>query len=474
MNPAFQALVSEAVGSPHGGITSVYSIDSKRTKSYVQTGTTTTPFTTIAASIAAAVTAGHNDSNPAWHNIISPISETVTITHGGEFVSGNGSGTHSPLNVTGGFTFNGADTTLTANHFSLERLGVSGTSTDNAIAFTGIQPQRLFLKDVWLTANGAGATGLFADNIGTGSTIEIDGLKVSHTATTGDNYCIDIGSGVHCYLDDLETSGSNVQVARVRKGAVVTITGSECDASGDEAIHVWGGASLTGGALTVSLSTITNTKANSSGIKLDPGSVTVLGQTFFNIPMGVGSLTFGATSGSGITVTGVGTAFAATDVGRMFTLDSGKHAIITAFASATSITVTLLTTISTTTFATGTWSIGFAIEGSTAGIGSLTFSSLTAGTGITVTGVGTTFTADMVGGWFTLDSGKKAVITAFASATSMTVTIPVTLSSTTYATLTWSIDGAVCYYQPGGISFYPCSNSNINPYVTMTALTVKA
>lgn len=60
---------------------------------------------------------------------------------------------------------------------------------------------------------------------------------------------------------------------------------------------------------------------------------------------GGGTITFGATSGSTTATLSVA-GFAATDVGRVITVDSGKQATITAFTSTTVVTVTLGSTLS--------------------------------------------------------------------------------------------------------------------------------
>jgi hypothetical protein len=263
--------------------TTQYTVDANRLDSYTENGSLALPFKTIAAAVAQVIADGHSDANPAWIGIAGKMTETVSLVHGGEFFRGMlGSGTHAPIVLTGGWTLTGADGTLDANHFSIQELEIVGPSTGSAIHFTGTQPQRLFMKDVWLTAQGVGGTGLLVDNSGSGSIIEIDDIKISHTAVTGDNYCIDVTRG-SVSIDDLETSGSHVQVAIVRTGATLVIRNGELDASGDEAIHV-----QAGGVLTVGISVITNTQANSSGIMLDSGAVAVLGETFFNIPAGTG------------------------------------------------------------------------------------------------------------------------------------------------------------------------------------------
>jgi hypothetical protein len=319
---------------------------------------------------------------PAWAGINSPMSETVAMTQGGLFITGNNSsGTHSPLVVSGKFTFNGADASgsaLTNNHFSLKSLSISG-GANNAVQFTGANPQRLFLSDMWLSSAGAGVAALLADNTGTGSYIEIDGLHIAQTASTGDNYCIDVTNGA-VHISDMETSvNAQGQVARVSAGASLTIGGeSEIDANGDEAIHV-----ASTGSLAIAQSQVTNIAVNSSGIRLDSGAVAIIGETNFQIPLGAVALTLSGTTGS-VTVTGgTGAGFKSTDVGRTFCLPSNgaagmyAYAAITAFTSSTVVTATLVGTPSGTSIATGLWSLGYAIEGPATGLAYVYMDSVT-------------------------------------------------------------------------------------------------
>jgi hypothetical protein len=69
-----------------------------------------------------------------------------------------------------------------------------------------------------------------------------------------------------------------------------------------------------------------------------------------------GSLSFSATSGVGVTVTGTGTTFAAADVGRAIIVDGGKICTITAQATP-NCTVTITGTLSTTSFANNAWQL---------------------------------------------------------------------------------------------------------------------
>lgn len=72
--------------------------------------------------------------------------------------------------------------------------------------------------------------------------------------------------------------------------------------------------------------------------------------------LGGGDLSFDDTAVGTRTVTGTGTNFVSTDVGRRITLDSGKFVTIISWASETSVTVMNDAILSTTSFAENTWS----------------------------------------------------------------------------------------------------------------------
>ena len=222
--------------------TTQYVVDFARTDTYTADGSELFPFKTLGAADTHATADGRTDSSPAFIRIngANSTQENLTITHGGHFFTGaNSSGTHSPIVFTGSFNFAGADGSISTNHFAIQKLSISAPASTNAITFGGAQAQRLFLRDVWLTVGATGYAGLLGSNTNTTSVIEIDGLKVSHTAASGDNYCIDWSGGT-LNISDLESSGS-AQVAIVRSGSV-NFTGSELDANGDEAFHVHAGA----------------------------------------------------------------------------------------------------------------------------------------------------------------------------------------------------------------------------------------
>jgi hypothetical protein len=148
---------------------------------------------------------------------------------------------------------------------------VSGTT---AITFSGTNPQRLFLKDVWLTGNGA-ADAMRMTNTGTGSTVHGNDLKFSHNGT-GHYHAINILNGT-ANLDAIETSGALTGIFGVHGS--LNLSNSEIDSAGSYGIEVY-----TGGSLSLANCKITTTAANSFGVKLETGAVAILGNVFFNVP----------------------------------------------------------------------------------------------------------------------------------------------------------------------------------------------
>ena len=270
--------------------TTQYYIDAARTDTYIPTGTITYPFRTIASAVAEAVSDGRTDSNPAFNSLAGKIAESVTLTRGGIFFNGlNSVGSDSPIVVTGTWAISGVDGNITANHFAITNLSLSGNFGTPVIAFSGGQAQRLFLTQDWLTSTGSGATCLTANNTGVGSVINADILKLSMNAASSVDYALDL-TNVTMNVSDLESSGTTSQVAIVRSGATLTICcTSEIDASGVQAVSV-----LAGGTLTISNSEITNTQANSSGLNIANGGVAALGNVNFNVPIGTGYAITGA------------------------------------------------------------------------------------------------------------------------------------------------------------------------------------
>jgi len=260
-------------------ITSHIYVDFGRVDSYVPTGSHEFPFTTLASGYAAAALIG-NSSNPITIVLVSgnTIAENITIDKGHIFLTGdNSSGTHAPIIFTGSLTFNGPDVGASENHFAvsgLELIGVSGTTVVSVI---GTYAQRLFLKDIWITANG-GAHGLHITNAN--SITHANDAKFSHNGS-GDYHCINISAGT-CNLDSIETSGSTLGIAAISNGARLNLSNSQIDTSGPYAIEVYG----SGSQVTLANCTVTTTAANSSGIFLETAGVSALiGNVSFSVPV---------------------------------------------------------------------------------------------------------------------------------------------------------------------------------------------
>ena len=260
--------------------TNTFYVDPGRTQNYTPTGSQISPFFTITAAISAATAGGYIDSNPAFVVLMENITENVTLKPG-IWLTSLGTGTHGSPVITGTVTITSSTGTTVSNHYSISNLRIVAPSNGHGILFTGTAPQRLYVRDMWIDANGTG-DGIYMDNSGAGSTLHVDIAHLTHSGS-GDIYCINVTKG-NCYVTDIETTGST-QVAAVQTGAVMTIDGSELDAVGDVVCETYGT-----GSLTITNSIITNTFTNGNGIKINSaGSTVTVGQCVFSIPVGTGS-----------------------------------------------------------------------------------------------------------------------------------------------------------------------------------------
>lgn len=227
----------------------------------------------IQDSINQAVLDGHNDNNKAFIMISQDKTENITLKPGIFLAGLNSSGTHSPWVITGQVTVNSTTGTIDSNHYAISGVEIVGLTTQQAINFTGTAPQRLFLKDVWITAIGVGGHCLEMNNSGSGSMVEADEIKFSHTGT---GYALHILQG-SCTVEDMESSGT-ISIARIEAGAILVINSSECDANASSAFDV-----VAGGVLTLSRCIVENLATNAIGINLlGIGAVAVVGSVLFN------------------------------------------------------------------------------------------------------------------------------------------------------------------------------------------------
>jgi len=334
--------------------TNQFYIDPKRTDTYTATGNPNKPFKTISScytyikSLITAGTISSAETNPVFMILCGSITENITLDTGHIFLIGNNSGIHAPIYITGNITINGTASgagAIDANHFSLSGLAISGTAQSAAIRSTGSNPQRVFMKDLWLFASGnqtgttpftnAGGYGFYQDNTGSGTITSGDQIKISHTGT-GDVYCIDIINGSASF-SEVETSGAT-QVGAVQNGATLTFTTSELDANGEVCLESYGT-----GRLVVSDSIISNarTGVDSHGIWLHAAGGAAL---ITNTIIDVASSTSGSRMIKGVAGTGV--FYKNIMIGKATTFPFADHnKTIDAAVTSTLITTDTFTTV---------------------------------------------------------------------------------------------------------------------------------
>lgn len=327
-------------------VTNQYFVDPSRTDTYTSSGNILTPFKTIGAAltaIEAAVTAGSitpGESSPVFIILCANTTENITLTRGHVFITTLNGSIHAPIYLFGTITISGTNTSASAldiNHFSITGLTINAATQKACIYFTGANAQRVMLQSVWMTATGAqtgttpftdaGGYGVYADCTGIRasdshkSMMHGNDIKISHNGT-GDVYCIRVGaadgtSRVAADFSGLETSGAT-QVGSVASNCTLSFTGSQLDANGDTCVETYGT-----GTLTVTLSSITNTQTNSSGVRINTtGGTAILGNNIFNIPAGTGKAVYGV---SGATLIHAGNVF-------IYGSNTAKTAAITAVA----------------------------------------------------------------------------------------------------------------------------------------------
>jgi hypothetical protein len=262
-------------------VTSQVYVDYLRVDSYTPNGTREYPYKTLATAKAKAETLSPSGSNPIRIILISgntsATAENLTFNNGHLWITAEASsGTHAPVLFYGSLTFNGSASTISDNHFSISGLMLNGISGTTVVTFSGTNPQRLFMKDVWITANGT-AHGVTMTNTGTASSIHTNDCKFSHNGS-GAYHCINITAGT-ANLDSIETSGAVVGVIGVDGGSC-NLSNSEIESAGAYAIDVYAG-----GYLSAANTKIVTTAANSIGIKLVAATaVAALGNISFNVP----------------------------------------------------------------------------------------------------------------------------------------------------------------------------------------------
>ena len=253
--------------------TSIY-VDFLRADSYVASGSHSYPFKTLADAYTLAATTA-SDSNPKMIVLLSGnrIAEHITFSLGNIFLIGENS---SAIVFTGSLTFTGPTTTLSSNHFAITGLSLIGVSDTDVLTFSGSNPQRLFMRDVWITTNGA-SHGINMTNTDSESVLYINDSKFTLNGSE-DYHCLNINKGT-CHMDTSEISGTLV----VAFDASLNISNSNIKSSGRYAIE------LAGGTLSLTNTKIITTATDSIGITITSATATaIVNNLIFSVPLGVG------------------------------------------------------------------------------------------------------------------------------------------------------------------------------------------
>jgi len=265
---------------PYVQTNSYFYVDATRTDSYIENGNILYPYKTLSGAYNAAKNVAYFH-NPTYITLLSPIAENLTINKGYINLVGNNTNKNDPIRITGSLVFAATGGTATDNNFSIAGLGVTATSNNKCILFSGNNPQRLFIQDCWLIAKDNG-TCLYSNNTNTTSRLQGDILKLSPEGVN--TTAIDIVSGTSS-ISFAETSSSASVLAYVRNNSSLNISNSQIETTGAKAFQVENAARLT-----LLNSVLTNTANPSTGIFLkDALSTAVIVGSAISVPANANS-----------------------------------------------------------------------------------------------------------------------------------------------------------------------------------------
>jgi len=265
---------------PYVQTNSYFYVDATRKDSYIENGNILYPYKTLSSAYNAAKNIAYFH-NPTYITLLSPIAENLTINKGYINLVGNNTNKNDPIRITGSLVFAATGGTATDNNFSIAGLGITATSNNKCILFSGNNPQRLFIQDCWLIAKDNG-TCLYSNNTNTTSRLQGDILKLSPEGVN--TTAIDIVSGTSS-ISFAETSSSASVLAYVRNNSTLNISNSQIETTGEKAFQVENAARLT-----LLNSVLTNTANPSTGIFLkDALSTAVVVGSAISVPANANS-----------------------------------------------------------------------------------------------------------------------------------------------------------------------------------------
>lgn len=274
-------------------------VDTSRTdiNPAVSTGSFSNPFLTITAAleyIEAKIADGSLSNfdetssiviNPQFIVLTSSTVEDITLTRGHIYIIGNtpNSG-HIPIWIQGHVTITPQASTgnaKAANDFGLFHVAVLPSGANHGITITGSNPSQIYLQDVYVYQDNSTKSCVYANNTGTGTTIELSGCRMGRSS--GSTFLIDIQRG-HCKINDLETNGIG-QALNFANDSTGTLLYSTVDANIGAVITLSGSAAFGMGNCILNNTSATG---NSYGINMSGTAGIQFGTCTFNIPSATG------------------------------------------------------------------------------------------------------------------------------------------------------------------------------------------
>lgn len=219
--------------------------------------------------------------NPQFIIVKSSTTENVALTRGNIFIVGDTPDAgHVPVWINGYVTVTPADSSgnaINVNRFGLFNIAILPSGVYHGIEYTGTNPAKLYLDDVYVYQNNAIKSCVYANNTGTGSRVEMYDCTMARAS--GSVYLIDIQRGF-CSINNLETNGigqvlnqANDSTGNMLRSGLDCNTGAMITLSGTVQ---WG--------MGVCILNNSSTAANAHGVNMSGTATMQFGVCTFNIP----------------------------------------------------------------------------------------------------------------------------------------------------------------------------------------------
>jgi len=273
-------------------LTSQYFVDANRTDTYVEDGNLLTPFKTLAAAYSAAKI-GATSTNPKYINLLSSITENLTMDTGYVGIQGfTNSGVRAPLYLNGTITVAPTSGTINDNFLGITNLAIlkPEVSSGNCINVAGgSTPCRVFLESVWFQNGSTNSFGLTVDNTGASTSVSGQLCQFSPFATGGG---ISVVNGT-CNMVDCDSTGGSatcVDMFRVASGGRLNFSRCQLEGNATQIVNCTGGDyGVSGFNLSLAQTLLTNNRSTGHGITLASACLVSIGTCGFNVLTGSGA-----------------------------------------------------------------------------------------------------------------------------------------------------------------------------------------